>query len=158
MQSISKYFCKNAKEKTPVVAVADFGEKRTSYKATGNCYYDYFTNESRICVLADRYSASASECLIGCMIDYGAISYADICLAERGGVAKTYGKGIMQETTLVNLFRQDAITLTTAEIRWPVSDNSIHGRGVLPEDGTKTVEENIDFEKETENALKVLFG
>lgn len=158
MQSISKYFCKNAKEKTPVVAVADFGEKRTSYKATGNCYYDYFTDESRICVLADRYSASASECLIGCMIDYGAISYADICLAERGGVAKTYGKGIMQETTLVNLFRQDAITLTTAEIRWPVSDNSIHGRGVLPEDGTKTVEENIDFEKETENALKVLFG
>ena len=158
MQSIASYFCKNATGKTPIVAVADYGEKRERYKATGNYYKDYFAEDSRICVLADAYTASASECLIGCMLDYGAIAYKDICLAERGGVAKTYGKGIMQETTYVNLFKQDAITLTTAEIRWPVSDNSIHGRGVLPKDGALTVAGNIDYEKETVNAIKTLLG
>ena len=158
MQSIASYFCKNATDDKPVVAVADYGDKRTSYRAYGNYYDEYFTAESRICVLADAYSASASECLIGCMIDYGAIGYGDICLAEREGVAKTYGKGIMQETYLVNIFEQDAITLTTAEIRWPVSDHSIHGRGVLPEDGALTAAEELDYDKETENALKKLFA
>jgi C-terminal processing protease CtpA/Prc len=92
------------------------------------------------------------------MLDYGAVAYEDICLAERGGVAKTYGKGIMQQTSLVNLLKQDAITLTTAEIRWPVSNNSIHGRGILPEDGALIVAEDVDYETETVNALKVLLG
>lgn len=158
MQSIASYFCKNATESKPVVAVADYGDKRTSYEAYGNWFYDYFTSESNIYVLADAYSASASECLIGCMLDYGAIEFADICLAEREGVAKTYGKGIMQETQLVNLIEGDAITLTTAEIRWPCSNRSIHDRGVLPKDGAKVVAENIDYEKETENAIKILLG
>jgi carboxyl-terminal processing protease len=158
MQSIASYFCKSATVSEPVVAVADFGDKHTSYQAHGNRYYQYFTNESNIYVLADAYSASASECLIGCMIDYGAIDFSDICLVERGGVAKTYGKGIMQETQPVNLLEGDAITLTTAEICWPLSNRNIHGRGVLPEDGAKTIAENIDYEKETENAIKILLG
>ena len=158
MQSIASYFCKTATEKEPIVAIADFGEKRTVYRANGNYYSEYFSVDSRICVLADRYTASASECLIGCMLDYGTIAYGDICLSERSGVAKTYGKGIMQETSLVNLLKQDAITLTTAEIRWPLSNNSIHGRGVLPEDGALTVVEDIDYEIETINAIKILLG
>ena len=158
MQSIASYFCKTATATKPIVAVADYGERRESFKANGNYYNDYFTADSRIYVLADKYSASASECLIGCMLDYQATNYNDICLIERGGVAKTYGKGIMQETAYVNYFLRDAITLTTAEIRWPVSDNSIHGRGVLPEDGALTSQENIDFEIETENAIKKLLG
>ena len=156
MQSSASYFCKDSQEKKPVVAVADYGEKRKSFKAYRNDYNEYFTQDSRICVLADRYTASASECLIGCMLDYGAIEFADICLAERSGVAKTYGKGIMQETKLINILQQDAITLTTAEIRWPISDRSIHGRGVLPEDGALTVEENVNFETETVNAIQKL--
>ena len=156
MQSIASYFCKSATQAKPAVAVADFGETRTAYHAFGNYYNSYFSEESRICVLADKYSASASECLLGCMLDYGAIEYKDICLVERGGVAKTYGKGIMQQTMPVNTVAQDAITLTTAEIRWPVSDNSIHGRGILPQDGTRTVAENIDNRIETENAIKAL--
>ena len=158
LQAIASYFCKSSTEKEPIVAVADFGEKTASYRATGNYYKEYFAEDSRICVLADCYSASASECLLGCMLDYGAIAYKDICLAERSGVAKTYGKGIMQETSLVNLIKQDAITLTTAEIRWPVSNNSIHGRGILPEDGAMTVAEDVDYERETANALKMLLG
>lgn len=158
MQSIASYFCKSATVSKPVVAVADFGNKRTTYEAYGNRYYEYFTNESRICVLADGNSASASECLIGCMIDYGAIQFSDICLIERGGVAKTYGKGIMQETHLVNFLEGDAITLTTAEIRWPLSNRSIHGRGVLPSDGAKTVAEDGDYEREICNGIKTLLG
>ncbi len=157
MQSISSYFCKTASEKKPVVAIADYGEKRETYRAYGNYYGEYFSADSRICVLADGDSASASECLIGSMVDYGAISYADICLIERGGVAKTFGKGIMQETHLVNLLERDALKLTTAEIRWPKSNHSIHGRGVLPSDGTKTCPENDDFELETEEAVNLLF-
>ena len=158
MQSISSYFCKTATDKQPIVAVADYGEKRKTYSANGNYYGEYFAEDSRICVLADKYSASASECLIGCMLDYEAITYQDICLVERRGIAKTFGKGIMQETSYVNFFMQDAITLTTAEIRWPVSNNSIHGRGVLPADGARKSAENIDYEKETENAIKNLLG
>ncbi len=156
MQAIASYFCKNTTEETPVVAIADYGEKKQEYRARGNYYKDYFQEDSRICVLADNGSASASECLIGSMLDYGAITYQDICLAERSGVAKTYGKGIMQEVYYVNIFKMDALKLTTAEIRWP-KGNSIHDRGVLPSDGTLTVEQ-ADFEEETKNAVKKWLG
>lgn len=158
MQSIASYFCKSATKSQPVVAVADYGDKRTMYESYGNWYYEYFTDDSRIYVLADKYSASASECLIGSMIDYGAITFSDICLIERGGVAKTYGKGIMQETQLIDYIRQDAITLTTAKICWPLSNRNIHDRGILPADGAKTSKENTDREKETQEAIKTLLG
>ncbi len=158
MQNIASYFCKNTTESYPVVAVADYGEKKEKYRAYGNYYSSYFAEDSRIVVLADALSASASECLIGCMLDYGTIGYQDICIAERSGIAKTFGKGIMQETYVLNFVKQDAIKLTTAEIRWPVTENSIHGRGVLPEDGTLTVTENFDFEEETQAAIQKMFG
>ena len=74
---------------------------------------------------------------------------------ERGGVASTYGKGIMQTTYYLSA-RKDAIKLTTAEIRWPISGRSIHGRGVLPEDGTKTAKENIYGDVEIADAWTVL--
>ncbi len=158
MQEIASYFCKNATEKKPIVAVADYGEKREKYRAKGNYYTSYFSADSRVCVLADSSSASASECLLGCMLDYGAIGYGDICLAERNGIAKTFGKGIMQETYILNYMKQDALKLTTAEIRWPTSDTSIHGRGILLSDGTLSVSENIDYELETQAAIEKLFG
>ncbi len=158
MQSISSYFCKTATEERPVVAIADYGDRRQAFSAQGNYYKEYFAEDSRICVLADSDTASASECLIGCMVDYGALGYGDICLSYRGKAAKTFGKGIMQETYILNYVRQDALKLTTAEIRWPKSNHSIHGRGVLPEDGTLTVEENYDFEQETAAAIEKLFA
>lgn len=156
MQDIAGYFCKNATEKKPVVAIADYGEKTTSFKAYGNYYYDYFKNESRICVLADSGSASASECLLGSMLDHGAISYEDICLSMRGGVAKTYGKGIMQ-TTYPFLSSGGAVKLTTAKILWP-KGNCIHGVGILAENGTKTVAENYVGDSEIAAAIAVLFS
>ena len=158
MQAIASYFCKNTNSLKPVVAIADYGEKQEKFYANKNVYGDYFAEDSRICVLADEDSASASECLIGCMLDYGAITYADICLTENGGIAKTFGKGIMQTTYLVNVFQRDAIKLTTAKILWPVTKNSIHGRGVLSSDGTKTTTRNYQGEEELFNGIKTLLG
>jgi C-terminal processing protease CtpA/Prc len=92
------------------------------------------------------------------MLDYGAITYSDICLSERSGVAKTYGKGIMQSTRPFSIFgNSDAMKLTTAQIYWPKSENCIHGRGVLPEDGTKTVSESYEKDVEISSAITKLF-
>lgn len=157
MQEIAGYFCKNTAEKRPIVAVADYGEKREKFRAKFNKYGEYFTADSRICVLADGDSASASEALLGSMLDYGAIAYSDICLTEANGVAKTYGKGIMQTTYVLHLFEQDALKLTTAQIRWPISDICIHDRGILSTDGTKTVIRDYHGDNELLAALKALF-
>ena len=88
------------------------------------------------------------------MLDYGAISYADICLTENFGTAKTYGKGIMQSTYPLGLINADAIKLTTAQIYWPISGNCIHGRGILPEDGTKTSEQYFEKDQEIVYAIE----
>lgn len=154
MQEISGFFCKNTTGK-PVVAIADYGEKKEEFRAKRNVYSDYFQADSRICVLANGNTASASESLMGCMIDYGATTYADICLTEWNGIAKTFGKGIMQSTYYLGL-KKDALKLTTAEIQWP-SGKSIHARGVLSTDGTKTVKGEVEDETELINAIKTLF-
>ncbi len=157
MQGIAKYFCKGATEDRPIAAIADFGEREEYYRAKGNEYEAYFSADSRICVLADSGTASASECLIGVLMGYGGSRYEDICLFERNGVAKTYGKGIMQSYFGIGL-SGDVVKLTTAQMRWPVTKNTIHGRGVLPEDGAKTVAEGLTDEAELTEAIKVLFG
>ncbi|MBR2023009.1 MAG: hypothetical protein IJ996_00645 [Clostridia bacterium] len=153
MCDIAKYFCKTATEKKPVVAYAQYSDKREPYKATGNVYSEYFADDSKIYVLADSSSASASECLLGVMIDYGATAYENICLSKRDGVAKTYGKGIMQVTFVLSLLRGDTMKLTTAKILWP-SLNCIHDRGILLEDGTKTVDEQPYEDAEIIDALQ----
>lgn len=158
MQEISRYFCKSATERRPLVAVANYRDGSDKFRAGGNDYYEYFTSDSKITVLADNTSASASECLIGCMLDYNTISYSDICLSYRDGEAKTYGKGIMQTTYPVRLLEGDAVKLTTAKICWPISGNCIHGRGILPSDGVKTVEESYGNDTEITQAIQALFN
>lgn len=154
---IAAYFCKDTAEKNPVVAISvDKNGNEEKFSATKNLYNEYFQADSRICVLADASSASASECLIGAMLDYKAIAYGDICLSKRSGVAKTYGKGIMQATYPFGLVNSDAIKLTTARICWPLSKNCIHGRGVLPEDGTQVIEESYQKDAELNAALAAL--
>ena len=155
MQSISSYFCKSSKDLFPIVARADYGEFKTDFRATGNRYDKYFSEDSRICVLADVYTASASECLIGAMVDYGAVAYSDICIAQRGTYTRTYGKGIMQTTFPLGV-DGGAVKLTTAEILWP-SGHSIHARGVLLSDGAVSVAENLDEEAELLSAISLLF-
>lgn len=157
MQSISKYFCKNSTEKKPVVLTADYGEKKKQFRADGNVYGEYFSADSRICVLADGNSASATECLMGVMLSYGAIGYSDICLTARNGETKTYGKGVMQTSYLLDGIQKDAVRLTTAKIFWP-NGNCIHGRGITLADGTKSVAENYEGDLELSAAIAALFA
>ncbi len=156
LQEIAVYLCKDAKGEKPIVAVADYGEKREEFKASGNYYTQYFSENSRICVLADRDSASASECLLGAMLDYKTIGYADICLSGDTDTAKTFGKGIMQTTYVYPA--GDAIKLTTATIHWPVTNTCIHGRGILVSDGTKTVQKQDVDDVEIALAIEKLFS
>lgn len=133
-QTIASYFLKDAEESRPLVVTAKYKTGRQDrYYADGNYYDDYFSEQSKLFLLADENTASASECLIGAMMDYGTLTYDRIYLSERNGVAKTYGKGIMQETFLYT--DGSAIKLTTATVHWPVTDSSIHGVGVVPADG-----------------------
>ncbi len=158
MQSISAYFCKNTTDKKPVVAIADFGDSETLYRADGNVYGEYFSQESKIYALVDGDTASASECLLGAMLDYGAMDFQNVCLVGEDGRYKSFGKGIMQETRAVSPFKGDALKLTTAEILWPKSKRSIHGRGILPEDGALGLEKDADFDKTTASAIALLTG
>ncbi len=158
MQGIAGYFCKNSDSKKPLALIADYGERKTKFYAKNNIYYDYFTKESRICVLADEGTASASEALMGVMFDYGAITHEDLCLTKNGKVAKTYGKGIMQTTFLMDIIKQDALKLTTATIHWPISYTCIHDTGVTATEKTKVVEKNYEGEKELYLAIEKLFG
>lgn len=165
--SIAKYFCKEGDGANPSVARAVYKNgKETAFLADKNLYYDYFKDESRIAVLADNGTASASECLIGCMVDYGAVKYENIYLSERvvqkteNGEKttyteyKTYGKGIMQsyfsrDWTTVS----ETLKLTTASIVWPVSGKCIHGVGVTPNDGAKKIDENFLLDGEIYAAI-----
>ncbi|MGN1052574.1 MAG: S41 family peptidase, partial [Candidatus Scatosoma sp.] len=157
LRSIASYFCKNSDKSRPAVAKAvDREGKEYSFKATDNLYDEYFGADSKAYVLADANTASASECLIGCMLDYGCIDYNNICLSYRNGEAKTYGKGIMQTTRTRYLWTSEAIKLTTARICWPLSGTCIHGTGVTEADGTHTTAENYAPDGEITAALAAL--
>lgn len=139
LQTIASHFVKNADEANPVVATAKYRSgKVTQFRADGNDYALYFKEHSKITVLADENTASASECLIGAMVDYGAISYGDIYLRKTDdGTAHSYGKGVMQSTYVT--LQGDAFRLTTAQIFWP-NGKTIHGVGVTEGDGANAVE------------------
>lgn len=132
---IASYLCKNAEESKFPVTVARYknGKTETAY-ANGQYYSSCFSDDAQIFVLANQNTASASEALIGAMLDYGTIEYENIFLSEIDGTARTYGKGIMQ-SHYVNRITGEAVKLTSARVCWPKSDNCIHGRGILPEDG-----------------------
>ena len=134
-QSIASHLLRNATSQTPLVAYAQFRDgTRQNYYAAGNDFSSYFGQDAKISVLADENSASASECLIGALIDYGTISYSDLYLRKDEGAEhySTYGKGVMQNTFLSP--SGGAFQLTVARIYWP-NGNCIHERGVTDEDG-----------------------
>lgn len=100
---------------------------------------------TKVSVLADNGTASASEALLGVLIDNGVIDYGDVYISEfsdryldftgtRAKNGRTYGKGIMQ-TTFVRPFTGEALKLTTAKIYWPKGVTSIHDVGLSAADG-----------------------
>jgi len=157
LQEIAAFFCKGATGGNPVVAVANSQNAKQSYRAKKSLYNDYFKKDSKICVLANVNTASASEALMGCMLDYGATVYENICLTRYKDEARTYGKGIMQTTYPLGLGRVDAVKLTTARICWPKSGKCIQGVGITDKDGAKSVAPSSVVDKELESALAQLF-
>ena len=139
LTDVASYFIKNNNAKNSVVAYAinKAGDKH-AYSTSKNNYKSFITS---MCVLANKNTASASECLIGALLYYGDLLTKEKVILEEDatGVAKTYGKGIMQSTYI--LTNGGAFKLTTAKIYWPDATTSIHGVGF--KDGTKAVKEDV---------------
>lgn len=140
LQDIAAHLMRNAEGSNPLVLTAEYRSGRKErYAATGNDFDSYFKSDARITVLADEGTASASECLIGALVDYGTVSYGDIYVRkdETTGVCRSYGKGIMQ-SHFPNA-SGGGMKLTVAEIFWP-NGRSIHGVGVTEKDGCVGIE------------------
>lgn len=131
---IASHLCDAKNQSFPVSIARYKGGKEEIFTASSSVYAQYGLAKNGVVVLADDGSASASEAMIGAMLDYGTITREQLVISKNGESATTYGKGIMQ-TTFTHLNGQ-AIKLTTAKIFWPKSDTCIHGVGI------GTVEEN----------------
>lgn len=132
----------------PVVAYAkDSNGKITEYRTTGNGNKGNFT---KVAIIANQNSASASECLIGALKYYLGCSEDLLVIDSESG--RTYGKGIMQ-TTFKNLLTGAAIKLTTARLFLPDKTTSIHGIGFTTKD-----ENIVDSSIALKRAQEVLRG
>ena len=112
-------------------------QKETKFYIKNSLYSTY--GFEKIIVLANQNTASASEVLIGAMLDYDTQNKLTVVLdgfTENGQTTyRTYGKGIMQ-TTYLNV-DGSAVKLTTAKMFWPKSNISIHGIGVTENTSSK---------------------
>lgn len=129
LQDVCSMLINNQGNPSSLVAVAK-GKKGTNpqyFYTTKNLYYSHISSLS---VLANENTASASECLIGALIHYGELTFDRLVIEKNeDGVAKTYGKGIMQTT--YTLTTGGALKLTTAKIYWPDGQTSIHSKGII---------------------------
>lgn len=134
-----------------VVAIAKYKDGITqSFRAIGDGMND---NIKKITVLANENTASASECLIGAMTYYKrAFDESGLIIEKKDGVARTYGKGIMQ-TTYENLLSGDAIKLTTAFIYQPDGATCIHNKGFVAQGNNA-----VDPENAVGRAIEYLSG
>lgn len=128
---------------------------KTLLSAKGKAVNDTYTSpaaearftlpaSTEVKVMANSGSASASEVLMGALLDYGVITYSDIYLSsytqeylsfagEGTKTEQTYGKGCMQYI-IPNPDTGEALRLTAAILYWP-NGSSINDRGIKKEDG-----------------------
>ena len=106
--------------------------------------------------MCDEGTASASEALIGAMLDYDVNNIVSVVVSSSTlngqTVYKSYGKGIMQ-STFVNP-GGSAVKLTSACIFWPVSNTTIHNKGITTNVSNKVV--NAPKETALETALSLM--
>lgn len=172
MQSIAGQFSSAMTDKNCVAMTAKYNSGKEEV------YYTYRHSEglvpfgTKVYVLANSGTASASEALIGALISYGYLKYEDIYLslfsdeyydfvgrAANDRIARSYGKGIMQ-STFINQRTGEALKLTTAQIYWP-NGKCIHGVGLRLEDGCKASPAEWTATKgdtELQNVVKTIFG
>ena len=121
----AEFLGKNGESNITVAISKNKYDVKSYYKTGANKYKNL-----KIVVLADYNTASASEALMGALTYYGIISSETTVISSYNGVAKTYGKGIMQ-TTFPNLVTGEAIKLTTDYLFWPDDNTCIHGKGII---------------------------
>ena len=134
LESVSAHLIDAEKASKQLVSYAIYKDKKkSSFYSEAVDYSDY--NYEKIIILANENSASASEALMGAVLDYDKNSIVTVIVEKsyREGkpVYKTYGKGIMQST--YTRITGEAIKLTTAKIYWPKTGISIHDIGINPD-------------------------
>ena len=163
-QSVAKFFVPAPENSFSLIATAEYKKdpktdksKTEIFKSSAIEFGTY--NYTKIIVLADENTASASEMLIGAMLSYDTQDKIDVVLApskddDGQTVYKSYGKGIMQ-TTYVNTFGGGALKLSTARLVWPDGKTCIHGVGI-----TKSLEgyEKKIYESAGSDPLAVALG
>lgn len=119
-----------------------YADAKTGESFINTSAYNYKEHIEEIVVLANEYTASASECLIGALASYGENFSLNnlVTIKNSKGVGKTYGKGIMQTT--YQLISGGAFKLTTARILWPDKKTCIHGVGIIPPEANQTTNSN----------------
>lgn len=138
LEAVASMLCPGKYGQTVALAKYKTGEE---YRfKTGRMTYDSYSFE-KIVMLANDGTASASEALIGAVLDYDALYEKDVARVivsqNSAGAFRTYGKGIMQTT--FDLSSGSAVKMTTAKTYWPVSNICIHGKGVTPETDERVI-------------------
>ncbi len=133
LESIASHLICQNDGSVNLISYAEYKDgKRSEFYSTGVDYNRY--NFEKIVILANQNSASASEALMGAVLDYDQNKIVNVILegslSSGETVYKSYGKGIMQTT--YTRITGEAIKLTTAKIFWPKSGVSIHGVGLTP--------------------------
>ncbi len=146
---IASYFIDNGGSNKSLVATAKYKNGKTErYYTDGNRYVAL----DKLTVIANENSASATECLIGALLTYNALSPENLVVTSYGTVGAngnaTYGKGIMQKTFLNSW--GSAIKLTTAYIYWPDETTNIHGKGIFA-----TIDNSVPFANGFSKAVEV---
>lgn len=140
-EDVARHFVGVSNGAKPLISKAVYKDGKEDKFYAKSVTYSSYGFES-ITVLANAGTASASEVLIGAMLDYDAKGIVKVVLegisSGENIIYRTYGKGIMQ-TTYPDVFGGGAIKLTTAKLYWPTSGITIHGVGV-----TKSVEKYGD--------------
>jgi carboxyl-terminal processing protease len=129
LTQIASYLIYNEGKATSLVMKTEERSGSDNYYTVAN---NFDTRLQKLIVLANNNTASASECLIGALLCYGDNfdkNGNDLVIEKNSqGIAKTYGKGIMQTTYL--LLNGGAFKLTTGRVLWP-DGRCIHGVGVI---------------------------
>ena len=139
---ISSFFLDSGK----VVVIQDFGDKKKSdsFRSRGQKLFD--DKKSKLIILVDGGSASASEIMAGALREHG--------VAKLVGT-KTFGKGSVQE--LVEITDDTSLKVTIA--RWLTPKGiSISKEGLMPDYEVKITREDLEkkIDPQMEKALELL--
>lgn len=152
MIDIAGYFTCARNNCNPYGMIAEYkNERYENYRLPSYALSDKLVSQdTKVYVMANMNTASASEALIGVLVSNGIVDYQDIYLSNYSETylnyllskgasttknGKSYGKGVMQ-TTWVKPDTGEALKLTTARILWP-NGKCIDGVGLTESDGCK---------------------